>query len=182
MGWLEYCNGTTDTYYANLRRANGREKPYGVKYWALGNEVYGPWQVCQMTKEDYAKKAYQWAKALKLLDPSIKLILCGENGFSSWDSYVIKECIRHDQHGLGGDTTASLIDMHSIHLYTASSVHLENVTGMAFVEWNETETRLTRLSAPGRRTSHRDHLGPDRPCPDREQSSPQRSQTKDLLR
>jgi len=130
MGWLEYCNGTTDTYYANLRRSNGREKPYGVKYWALGNEVYGPWQVCQMTKEDYAKKAYQWAKALKLLDPSIKLILCGENGFSSWDSYVIKECIRHDQHGLGGNTTASLIDMHSIHLYTASSVHLENVTGM----------------------------------------------------
>lgn len=132
LGWVEYCNGTSDTYYANLRRKNGRQEPYNVKYWALGNEVYGDWQVCQMTKEDYAKKAYQWAKALKLLDPSLKLILCGFNGLSSWDSYVIKECVRNDPHGLGGNnTTASLIDMHSIHLYTASSDHLQNVTGLS---------------------------------------------------
>ncbi|KAJ5649910.1 uncharacterized protein N7484_003633 [Penicillium longicatenatum] len=77
LGWLEYCNLDTDTHYANLRRQNGRQKPYGVKYWALGNEVWGPWQVEQSSKEDYAKKAYQWGKALKLLDPMIKLVLCG---------------------------------------------------------------------------------------------------------
>lgn len=99
-----------------------------VKYWALGNETWGPWQVGQMTKEDYAKKAYQWAKALKLLDPSIVLILCGETGFSTWDSYVLKECIKWSPHSLGGSTTASLIDMHSIHLYTASQSHLPNAT------------------------------------------------------
>jgi alpha-N-arabinofuranosidase len=85
-----------------------------------------------MTKEDYAKKAYQWAKALKLLDPSIELILCGETGHSTWDAYVLKECVRFDLHGLGGSTTASLIDMHSIHIYTASSEHLKNVTGTEF--------------------------------------------------
>jgi alpha-N-arabinofuranosidase len=39
LAWVEYCNGTRDTYYANLRRKNGREEPWGVKYWALGNEV-----------------------------------------------------------------------------------------------------------------------------------------------
>lgn len=100
-----------------------------VKYWALGNECYGPWQVAQLTKEDYAKKAYQWAKALKLLDPSITLILCGETGFSSWDYYVLKECVKWDVHGLSGDKTKSLIDMHSIHLYTASEDHLKNATG-----------------------------------------------------
>jgi hypothetical protein len=33
-----------------------------VKYWALGNECWGPWQVEQMTKEAYAHKAIQWAK------------------------------------------------------------------------------------------------------------------------
>jgi alpha-L-arabinofuranosidase len=103
-----------------------------VKYWALGNEVYGAWQVAQMTQEDYAKKAYQWAKALKLLDPSIELILCGNNGTTSWDAYVVKECIKFDLHGLGGSTTASLIDMHSIHIYTASENHLENATGKDF--------------------------------------------------
>jgi alpha-N-arabinofuranosidase len=81
-----------------------------------------------MTKEDYAKKAYQWAKALKLLDPSITLILCGETGFSSWDYYVLKQCVKWDVHGLSGDNTRSLIDMHSIHLYTADKEHLPNAT------------------------------------------------------
>ena len=100
-----------------------------VKYWALGNEMWGPWQVGQMTQEDYAKKAYQWAKALKILDPTIKLILCGKEGPTSWDAHVIKECIRYDLHGLGGSNTASLIDMHSIHMYTASADHLQNATG-----------------------------------------------------
>jgi len=78
---VEYCNGTKDTYWANLRRSNGHEEPYNVKYWALGNEYYGEWQVAQSTKEDYAKKEYQWAKALKLLDPNINLIPCGELGY-----------------------------------------------------------------------------------------------------
>lgn len=115
LAWVEYCNGTKDTYYANLRRQNGHAEPYGVKYWALGNEIWGPWQVEQMTKEDYAKKAFQWAKALRLLDPSLCLILCGETGHSSWDHHVLKECV-------------SLVDMHSIHIYTASPQHLPNVT------------------------------------------------------
>jgi len=39
LAWVEYCNGTQDTYYANLRRKNGHEKPYNIKYWSLGNEV-----------------------------------------------------------------------------------------------------------------------------------------------
>jgi alpha-N-arabinofuranosidase len=82
----------------------------------------------QMTKEDYAKKAYQWAKALKLLDPSIVLILCGETGYSSWDYYVLSQCVKWDVHGLSGDTTKSLIDMHSIHIYTADKEHLPNAT------------------------------------------------------
>ena len=38
--WVEYCNGVEDTYYANLRRKNGYDEPYRVKYWALGNEVF----------------------------------------------------------------------------------------------------------------------------------------------
>jgi alpha-N-arabinofuranosidase len=76
-----------------MRRKNGHPEPYGVKYWALGNEIWGPWQgmlhkngfcleltwrlVGQMNAEDYSKQAYQWAKALRLLDPTIKLISCG---------------------------------------------------------------------------------------------------------
>ncbi|KIW06501.1 uncharacterized protein PV09_02936 [Verruconis gallopava] len=150
MAWLEYCNGEGNTYYANLRRKNGREKPYKVKYWALGNEMWGPWQIEQMTKEDYAKKAYQWAKALKLLDPSIILILCGQDGTSDWDRYVLQQCVKLDLHGLSGDRTKSLIDMHSIHIYTASNEALPNATGVSsicdaiVVSWPSTDV----LSAP----------------------------------
>jgi alpha-N-arabinofuranosidase len=43
--------------------------------------------------------------ALKLLDPSIQLILCGKNGHSDWDRYVLQKCIKWT-------------DMHSIHMYT----------------------------------------------------------------
>lgn len=115
LAWVEYCNGTKNTYWANKRRENGHPEPYKVKYWALGNEIWGPWQVEQMTKEDYAKKAAQWAKALRLLDPDLVLILCGETGVSSWDHWVLKECVQW-------------ADMHSIHVYTCSNDHLQNVT------------------------------------------------------
>ncbi len=121
LAWVEYCNSTQDTYWANKRRENGHPEPYGVKYWALGNEVWGPWQVEQMTKEDYAKKAAQWAKALRLLDPSLTLILCGQDGTSSWDHWALKECI-------------SVVDMHSIHLYTSADKHLPNVTAPLMAE------------------------------------------------
>lgn len=47
-----------------------------------------------MTKEDYAKKAFQWAKALRLLDPNLVLILCGQEGYNSWDHHVLKECVQ----------------------------------------------------------------------------------------
>ncbi|KAF2672127.1 glycoside hydrolase [Microthyrium microscopicum] len=128
LAWIEYCNLDGDTHYANLRRKNGRQKPYNVKYWALGNECWGPWQVEQMTKEAYAEKAYQWAKAIKLLDPSVELVLCGQDGTSTWDAYVLKQCIKWNAHALGGSTDKPLISMHSIHIYTSAQEHLPNAT------------------------------------------------------
>lgn len=87
-----------------------------------------------MTKEDYAKKAYQRAKALKLLDPSITLVLCGESGTSYWDSYVLKECFRVDQHALGGSSTKALIELHSIHQYTTSDDPIKNAFASRLAE------------------------------------------------
>ncbi|KAF2762081.1 glycoside hydrolase [Pseudovirgaria hyperparasitica] len=128
LNWLEYCNSSDDTFYANLRRKHGREEPYNVKYWALGNEVWGPWQVAEMTKEDYAKTAKQWSKVMKFMDPSIKLILCGQTGTTSWDAHVIKECINWDPAAFRAGTWAPLIDMVSIHIYTAAGEHYPNAT------------------------------------------------------
>lgn len=101
--WVEYCNGTADTYYANLRRANGREEPYGVKYWGLGNEVYGQWQIGHKSAEDYAKAALEYAKVMKWVDPNISLIACGAND-PDWDRTVLERLINY-------------VDYISIHIY-----------------------------------------------------------------
>jgi alpha-L-arabinofuranosidase len=128
LSWLEYCNGTKSTYWANQRRKNGHWEPYNVKYWALGNEMWGSWQIGQLTKEAYAERALQWAKALKAIDPSITLILCGKEGRDTWDYHVLKHCLQPAGLSDLGEERVPLIDMHSIHLYTASDDHYENAT------------------------------------------------------
>jgi alpha-N-arabinofuranosidase len=65
--------------------------------------------------------------ALKLLDPSLILILCGQDGTASWDYYTLKHCLV-PAHSALSTSAVPLIDMHSIHLYTSSSSHLPNVT------------------------------------------------------
>ncbi|KAI9741363.1 MAG: hypothetical protein M1834_003080 [Cirrosporium novae-zelandiae] len=125
LTWVEYCNGTGNTYYANLRRQNGHPEPYNIKYWALGNEMWGPWQVGQMTPEAYADRAIQWAKALKLLDPTLCLILCGKEGATTWDFKVLKHCLQPLNNPLS-TSSVPLVDMHSIHLYTMAPDHVPN--------------------------------------------------------
>lgn len=65
--------------------------------------------------------------ALKLLDPTIKLILCGQDGTSSWDYFTLKHCLL-PAHSALSTSSVPLIDMHSIHLYTSSNQHLLNAT------------------------------------------------------
>ena len=84
MGWVEYCNGSQDTYYADLRRSSGHSEPFNVKYWGLGNELYGPWQIGHKDAVDYAKAALEFAKVMKWIDPSIKLVTCGAQNVE-WD-------------------------------------------------------------------------------------------------
>src|SRR3954447_10996868 len=114
QAWVEYCNGTGNTYWANLRRTNGHEEPYNVRYWGLGNELYGGWQLGAATADDYVKKAREFAKVMKLTDPSIELISCGKDGWSDWDRVVI-------------DGLAPIVDYHSVHIYTGSSDYYSNV-------------------------------------------------------
>lgn len=90
MHWVEFCNGTGDTYYANMRRKYGYSEPFNVKYWGLGNEVYGIWQMGNMNAEDYCKKALQFANAMKSVDNSIELIACGLETVPEWNYEVVK--------------------------------------------------------------------------------------------
>lgn len=81
-----------------------------------------------MTQEAYAEQAHQWAKALKLVDPTIQLVLCGKEGATDWDHHVLRRCLLPAGLSDLGEYRPPLVDMHSIHLYTASENHYENVT------------------------------------------------------
>jgi alpha-N-arabinofuranosidase len=43
--WVEYCNVEEGPYYAELRKKHGYPEPYNIKYWSLGNEMDGYWQI-----------------------------------------------------------------------------------------------------------------------------------------
>jgi alpha-N-arabinofuranosidase len=86
--WVEYCNEPAHTHYADLRRKNGREQPWNVKIWGLGNEIDGPWQLGHRTAEDYAKFALEAAKAMRRADDSIKLIASGSSNFRAGYDWI----------------------------------------------------------------------------------------------
>src|SRR6478609_10215023 len=57
--WLQYVNFSGISPMSKLREENGREKPWKVKYWGVGNEAWG----CggNMTAEYYANIYRQYA-------------------------------------------------------------------------------------------------------------------------
>jgi alpha-L-arabinofuranosidase len=114
LAWVEYCNRGGDTAWAQRRVANGHPEPFRVRYWGLGNEMYGDWQVGSLSAEEYVRTATRWARAIKMLDPQAKLISCGMNGWNDWDRVVI-------------DGMAPLVDYHSLHIYTGSDDYWTNV-------------------------------------------------------
>lgn len=114
LAWVEYCNSSANSLWAQRRRENGRREPYRVPYWGLGNEMYGSWQVGAMSAEEYVAEATRWARAIKMLDPDARLVSCGEVGWTDWDRKVV-------------DGLASLVDLHSVHIYTGSDDYWTNV-------------------------------------------------------
>lgn len=91
---FEYCNFTGDTTLTRERKENGREKPFNIKYWCLGNEMDGRWQICNLPAEEYGRKAKEVARLVKLIDPEVKLVLVGSSKpllktFADWDKRVL---------------------------------------------------------------------------------------------
>ena len=54
---------------SDLRRSHGWEKPHGVKFWCLGNEMDGPWQMEHKTADEYGRVAHEAAKMMRWVDP-----------------------------------------------------------------------------------------------------------------
>jgi alpha-N-arabinofuranosidase len=95
--YVEYCNAPAGTLEADRRVANGAPEPFGVRYWRLGNEMDGPWQIGHMDATAYAIKAREAAKLMKWHDPSIRLTLCGSSSshmptYPEWDRIALEIC------------------------------------------------------------------------------------------
>jgi len=90
---VEYVNGPPDTPMGRLRAANGHREPYGVRFWGIGNEMYGKWQLGHMPLEKYIKKHNRFAEAMRAVDPSIKLVAVGAVG--RWSEQMLAHCADH---------------------------------------------------------------------------------------
>ncbi len=156
---LEYCNSDRDTYYANLRRQNGFEKPFKIKTWCLGNEMDGPWQIGHKTSEEYGRIACETAKLMKWTDPDIELVACGSSNynmptFGSWELDVLDHTYEyvdyismHQYYGNDADNTADYLGR-SVHMdafiksvaaicdTVKAKKHSAKTVNLSFDEWN----------------------------------------------
>ncbi|HBE76901.1 MAG TPA: hypothetical protein DDW65_03850 [Firmicutes bacterium] len=91
--WVEYCNGPLESKYGKLRAVNGHPEPYQVKYWDIGNESFGDWEIGHCNAAEFAKKYMDFYKAMKEKDPGIQIIACGGEGndlSQEWNRTLLK--------------------------------------------------------------------------------------------
>jgi alpha-N-arabinofuranosidase len=103
---IEYCNGLTDSDMGRLRAANGHPEPYRVKWWAVGNEMYGDWQLGHMPLSEYVKKHNSMAEAIWDIDSTAKLVAVGHVG--EWSETMLANSSNH-------------MDLLSEHIYATGS-------------------------------------------------------------
>jgi alpha-N-arabinofuranosidase len=107
--FVEYCNHPGGTALSELRKQHGFSEPHEIKFWCLGNEMDGPWQICGKTASEYGRAATEAAKVMKWVDPSLTLAACGSSNrsmptFGAWE----REVLQH---------TFNYVDFISIHMY-----------------------------------------------------------------
>jgi alpha-L-arabinofuranosidase len=143
--WVEYCNESKNTYWAEQRRKNGRDKPYNVKYWALGNEIDGPWQLGHKNAEEYSKMALEAAKAMRSTDSSIKLIASGSSNYGPtadwrhWNRTVL-ETLRNQADYIAIHTYIGNRD-NDFEKFMASSQTIDNYIDVTASQIKEVQSR-----------------------------------------
>ena len=179
---LEYSNLAGGTALSQRRIENGRTDAFGVKMWCLGNEMDGPWQLGHRSAEDYGKLASRTAKAMRQLDPSIELVVCGSSSahmptFGEWErvvlthtyddvDYISCHAYYEEKDGDLGSFLASAVDMdHFIETVVATADHVKAVRRQREDRRTSRSTSGTSGTSPGSRTSTRSRAsttGPSR--------------------
>lgn len=156
---LEYTNIRGGTELSERRRANGRDEPFDVLLWCLGNEMDGPWQVGHRPADDYGKLAAQVARAMRLVDDRLQFVVCGSSSadmptFGEWErivlshtydevDYISCHAYYEEKDGDVASFLASGVDMDRfIETVVATADHVGAVRGsdkkidISFDEWN----------------------------------------------
>jgi alpha-N-arabinofuranosidase len=137
---VEYCNIEKGTKWSELRRQHGYEKPHNVKYWCMGNEMDGWWQIGHMTARDYGRKAADSARQIRVIDPNTKLIACGSSTpelptYLEWDREVLEECY-------------DVVDGISLHRYFGNTPPTSGNSSARFLAMNlDMERQIHEISA-----------------------------------
>ena len=103
---VEYCNGPAGSPHGSMRAANGHAEPYGIELWGIGNEMFGSWQGGHVDEETYARRHRDIARAMRAVDPSIKLVASGGRHwfYPEWNQALFR-------------TAGEYIDYLSLHSY-----------------------------------------------------------------
>jgi alpha-L-arabinofuranosidase len=153
---VEYCNAPVGSQYADLRASHGYSEPHGVKYWCLGNEMDGPWQIGHLEAAEYGAKAREAAKMMRWHDPSIDLVLCGSSNsnmptYPEWDRVALEWCW-------------DVVDYHSMHYYANNRDH-DTASYLAlsaeFESFVDTLTGVLRYVKAKKRSKHDVYLSWD---------------------
>ena len=175
LGLLEYSNVRAGTALSDRRRTNGADEPFAIRMWCLGNEMDGPWQLGHRSAPDYGKIASMTAKAMRQLDPSVQLVVCGSSNsgmptFGAWEREVLEHTYEdvdfischayyRETDGDRASFLASGVDMDGfIETVVATADHVKSVLrsdrtiDISFDEWNiwyaerwEKEERITDI-------------------------------------
>jgi len=158
---VEYANGAVTTPMGKWRAANGHPEPHNVRFWGIGNEPWGDYQMGAMAIEQFELKHVMFAKAMRKVDPSIILVaggampdvMTGANqskriggkfvpdylSTADWSGHMLAHCLDY-------------IDMLSEHFYSSSNMHTDlklqkkvNIGPQSLIEWERAPATQVRV-------------------------------------
>ena len=91
--WVEYCN-LTDGKWAELRKKGGHVEPLNVKYWSVGNENYGGWEIGAKTVGEWGPLVCESAKLMRAVDRQVRL-LAAASANEGWTGPLLDKAGRH---------------------------------------------------------------------------------------
>jgi alpha-N-arabinofuranosidase len=146
--WVEYCNLNIGKY-AQLRKSHGVEEPLNVKYWSIGNENYGHWELGAKTVAEWGPLVRESAKLMKAADPKVKLFAAATSG-EDWTLPLLQAAGNYlsyvSIHGYWGNTSMTYLESMMKTEYPAGKIssaiailgksNLRGKVKIAFDEWN----------------------------------------------